>query len=135
MAKERRAPSARRDARASAERAQREAEDRYREATDCWRRRGTGLTRPPRPRKRPRKRARAEAEQIAQDAHRDAASAEAAVKRAEEMRSSTARTAAEVAHSKSDRATPGRLGDLTKAELLDLAAAEGIQGRSSMTKR
>ena len=62
-------------------------------------------------------------------------SAQAAVTRVEEVRTTTARVAAQMAHSKSDSHAPGQLKDLTKAELLDLAAAEGISGRTSMSKQ
>ena len=60
----------------------------------------------------------------------DAQAAQSAVERAEEVRATTERTAAEVARNR-----PGRLIDLSKAELLDLATAEGIEGRTSMTKK
>ena len=55
-----------------------------------WPRPASWPTRPPRPRTRRPSEARAQAEQIAEDAHRDADDAAAAVSRAEEVRASTA---------------------------------------------
>ena len=54
---------------------------------------------------------------------------------AEDLRLSTAKTAAAVTRSVRDDGRPGRLSDLTKAELVKLAAAQGIEGRTSKTKK
>ncbi|MET1131876.1 MAG: Rho termination factor N-terminal domain-containing protein [Aeromicrobium sp.] len=136
LAKERAASEERADeARAAAERAQREAEEAFRDATaqlaDARARADEAATAA----NEAAEQARAQAEQIAASAQRDAASAQAAVSRVEEVRTTTARTAAHMASSKSAAKAPGQLKDLTKAELLDLAAAEGISGRTSMSKQ
>jgi colicin import membrane protein len=123
------------EAREAAERAQREAEERYRDATQQLAEARARADEAASAANEAAAQAQAQAKQIAADARRDAASAQKAVSRVEEVRTTTARTAAKVAHSKSDPRAPGRLTDLSKAELLDLAAAEGISGRSSMSKQ
>ncbi len=55
--------------------------------------------------------------------------------RADELREVTATGAAAVAHTAKDRSLPGTLTGLSKAALVDLAAAQGVTGRSSMTKK
>jgi hypothetical protein len=79
--------------------------------------------------------ARAEADRIAGDAQRDADGAEQAVADAAALREDTARVAVAVTRAVNDKKTPGRLEDLTKADLVRLATAEGVAGRSSMTKK
>ncbi|HSK32108.1 MAG TPA: hypothetical protein VK903_01360, partial [Propionicimonas sp.] len=77
---------------------------------------------------------RAQAEQIAADARREAAGTNGAVDRAEKLQQRSSRTAAEVARAVDDRSTPGRLKQLPKSELVKLASAQGIAGRSGMSK-
>jgi hypothetical protein len=79
--------------------------------------------------------ARLQAEQVADDARRGAEEATQAVTRAEELRASTATTAKTVVRGVSAKENPQRLKDLNKAELLKLAAAQGIEGRTSKTKQ
>jgi hypothetical protein len=67
---------------------------------------------------------------VADDARRGAEEATQAVARAEELRASTAATAKTVVRAVSAKENPQRLKDLNKAELLKLAAAQGIEARS-----
>jgi hypothetical protein len=56
------------------------------------------------------------------------------VSRAEEVRASTAQSAAAVVRAVDDRDRPGRLSELSKAELVKLASARGVAKSSSKTK-
>ena len=51
------------------------------------------------------------------------------------MRSRTAKTAAAAAHTAKDPSLPGSLTGLSKAELIKLASAQGVTGRSAMSKK
>ena len=53
----------------------------------------------------------------------------------EEVQERTARTASAVARAVADRELPGDLKQLTKPQLLELAAAQRVKVSSSMTKQ
>ena len=55
--------------------------------------------------------------------------------RAEEVRASTAEAAAAVVRGVDDSGSPGRLKNLSKAELVKLASARGVANTSSKTKQ
>ena len=136
IAKEQAASDARADdAREQATRAQHEAEETFRDATAQLAEARARADEAAAAANEAAEEARAQAEQIAESARRDAANAQEAVSRVAEVRTTTARTAAQMAHSKSDSKAPGQLKDLSKVELLELAAAEGISGRSAMSKQ
>jgi hypothetical protein len=69
--------------------------------------------------------------QVAADAEREARTAEERVVEAERVRDSTTATASEMTRQLNGSAG---LKTMTKQELLDLATAQGIEGRSAMTK-
>ena len=54
--------------------------------------------------------------------------------RAVKMQQRSARTAAKVARAVDNKATPGTLKELPRSELVKLASAQGISGRSGMSK-
>jgi hypothetical protein len=118
------------EARRSAESAQQDAEDRFGRATDLLAEARTLADEAAEAASEAAEQARLQAEQLADDARRGAAEATQAVTRAEELRVSTATTAKAVVRGVAAKENPQRLKDLNKAELLKLAAAQGIEGRS-----
>ncbi|WP_413655892.1 hypothetical protein [Nocardioides sp. Bht2] len=120
-------------ARAEAENAQEIAEGRYRHATELLAEAREHADAAARAADEAAERARAEAERITAAAQHDADEAGGAVVEAEDLRKQTAHTAAAITRSVRDD-LPGNLSDLTKAELLDLAAGQGIAGRNGKTK-
>ncbi len=122
-------------AREAAESAQQDAEDRFRQATDLLAEARSLADEAAEAASDAAEQARLQAEQIADDARRDAEQATVALTRAEELRASTATTARTVVRGVSDKQNPTQLNDLNKAELQKLAAAQGIEGRSSKTKQ
>lgn len=137
VARERTASEARTvGARESAEEAQRDAEERYHRATELLAQARALADDAATAANDAAEQARAQAEQIAADAQREADGVAEAVSRAEELRASTARTAADVARSVDDpKLLPGRLSELSKAELVKLAAAQGVGNGSAKTKQ
>jgi colicin import membrane protein len=122
-------------ARRSAESAQQDAEDRFKRATDLLAEARSLADEAAEAASEAAEQARRQAEQVADDARRGAEEATHAVTRAEELRASTATTAKTVVRGVSAKENPQRLKDLNKAELLKLAAAQGIEGRTSKTKQ
>jgi hypothetical protein len=123
------------EARGAAESAQQDAEDRFRRATDLLAEARALADEAAEAASEAAEQARLQAEQVADDARRGADEATQAVTRAEELRASTATTAKTVVRGVSAKESPQRLKDLNKAELLKLAAAQGIEGRTSKTKQ
>jgi hypothetical protein len=123
------------EARRAAQSAQEDAEDRFRRATDLLAEARALADEAAEAASEAADEARRQAEQVADDARRGADEATQAVTRAEELRASTATTAKTVVRGVSAKENPQRLKDLTKAELLKLAAAQGIEGRTSKTKQ
>lgn len=80
-------------------------------------------------------RARAEADQMATQARAEAEEAHRAVADAEELRSVTEQTAAAVTRDRRELPAVATLSEMSKAELVKLAAAHGIEGRSSKNKK
>jgi DNA repair exonuclease SbcCD ATPase subunit len=72
---------------------------------------------------------------IAGQAERQAAAAEDRVKTTEQLRDHLVTTARETARDLNRETANGGLNSYSKAELVDLAAAAGISGRSNMTKQ
>ena len=72
---------------------------------------------------------------IAGQAERQAAAAEDRVKTTEQLRDHLVTTARETAGDLNRETANGGLSSYSKAELVDLAAAAGISGRSNMTKQ
>ena len=72
--------------------------------------------------------------QVAADAERMARSAEERVTEAEAVRASTSSTAGELTRQLNGVGSSSNLKSMTKQELLDLAAAQDVEGRSAMTK-
>jgi colicin import membrane protein len=72
--------------------------------------------------------------QVAADAELMARSAEERVTEAEEVRASTSSTAGELTRQLNGVGSSSTLKTMTKQELLDLAAAQDVEGRSAMTK-
>ncbi len=133
--KERRASEARAaKSREEAEKAQEAAEERYSRATELLAEARVLADEAATAAQEAAEGARAQAERIASDAKQEAEGAGDAVRAAEKLRVSTAKTAAAVTRSVRDDGPSGRLSDLTKAELVKLAAAQGIEGRTSKTK-
>jgi hypothetical protein len=122
-------------ARKAAESAQQDAEDRFRVATDLLAEARELADEAAEAASEAAEQARLQAQQLADDARREAEDATEAVSRAEELRASTATSAKTVVRGVSAKHNPKRLKDLNKAELLKLAAAQGIEGRSSKTKQ
>ena len=80
-------------------------------------------------------RARAEAEEMASQARAEAEEAHRAVADAEELRSATEQTAAAVTRERRDLPGVATLSEMSKVELVKLAAAHGIEGRSTKNKK
>jgi hypothetical protein len=76
-----------------------------------------------------------QAQAIAGQAERQAAAAEDRVKTTEQLRDHLVTTARETARDLNRETANGGLGSYSKAELIDLAAAAEISGRSHMTKQ
>jgi hypothetical protein len=76
-----------------------------------------------------------QAQSIAGQAERKAAAAEDRVKTTEQLRDHLVTTARETARDLNRETANGGLGSYSKAELIDLAAAAEISGRSHMTKQ
>ena len=72
--------------------------------------------------------------QVAADAEMMARSAEERVTEAEAVRASTSSTAGELTRQLNGVGSSSNLKSMTKQELLDLAAAQDVEGRSAMTK-
>ncbi len=72
--------------------------------------------------------------QVAADAEREARSAQERVNEAEEARARTTSTAGELTRQLNGVGPTSSLKTMTKQELLDLAAAQDVEGRSAMTK-
>jgi len=121
-------------ARDAAEAAQQDAEEQLRRATEQLAEARALADEAARAAEEAAANARAQAEQIAANAQRDASGAGEAVDRAVKLQRRSSRTAAKVARAVDDRSTPGRLKELPKSELVKLASAQGISGRSGMSK-
>jgi colicin import membrane protein len=135
LSREREASDARaKDARDAAEAAQQDAEERLSRATEQLSEARSLADEAARAAEEAAANARAQAEQIAENARRDAASTGAAVDRAVKLQQRSSRTAGKVARAIDDKSTPGRLKELPKSELVKLASAQGITGRSAMSK-
>jgi hypothetical protein len=80
-------------------------------------------------------RAKAEADQMASHARAEAEEAQQAVSDAEELRTATEQTAAAVTRERRELPAVATLSEMSKAELVKLAAAHGIEGRSSKNKK
>jgi len=78
--------------------------------------------------------AQRQAQQVAAEAERDARSAAKRVAEAERVRESTLDTASAMTRKLNGSGPTSGLKNLTKQELVDLATAQGIEGRSGMTK-
>ena len=72
--------------------------------------------------------------QVAADAEREARSAQERVNEAEEVRARTSSTAGELTQQLKAVGSSSTLKTMTKQELLDLAVAQDVEGRSAMTK-
>jgi hypothetical protein len=123
-----------RGAREAAESAQQDAEERLSRATEQLAEARSLADEAARAADEAAASARAQAEQISAEAQRDAAGAGEAVDRAVKLQQRSSRTAAQVARAVDDRSTPGRLEEMPKSELVKLASAQGIGGRTTMSK-
>ena len=125
-----------------AEAAQQEAEEaqaqrqgsRWRRPTSGWPRPGGWPTRPARPRARPPRQAQRQAEQLAADADEQRRQADAKVEAAEAVRQRADTDAKTTTRKIKREQVNGDLKERTKPELLDLAAAVEVEGRTTMTK-
>jgi colicin import membrane protein len=124
-----------RRAREEAERAQAEAEASYERATTLLGEARERADEAAAAATEAAERARAEAEQMATQARAEAEEAHRALADAEELRSVTEQTAAAVTRERRDLPAVATLSEMSKAELVKLAAAHGIEGRSSKNKK
>jgi colicin import membrane protein len=76
-----------------------------------------------------------QAEELASSAHHDAESADGLVAEAERVREHSSTSATSITRQMKAAETPTDFNDATKRELLDLAVAQGVESRSSMTKQ
>jgi colicin import membrane protein len=124
-----------RRAREEAERAQEEAEASYERATTLLGEARERADEAAAAATEAAERARAEAEQMATQARAEAEEAHRALADAEELRSVTEQTAAAVTRERRELPAVATLSEMSKAELVKLAAAHGIEGRSSKNKK
>ena len=121
-------------ARAEAEESRERAEKEYRDATDQLAEARRLADEAAEAADAAAEEARASAERVSAQAQRDADEARQKVQQVQELRADAASSARTVARTVRDRRTPGRLTELTKAELVDLATAQDIAGARSKTK-
>lgn len=76
-----------------------------------------------------------QAEELASSAHQDAKSADGLVAEAEKVREHSSTGATSITKQLKEAKTPTDFNHATKRELLDLAVAQGVESRSSMTKQ
>jgi colicin import membrane protein len=122
-------------AREDAERAQEEAETSYERATTLLGEARQRADEAAAAATEAAERARAEAEQMARQARAEAEEANQAVADAEELLTVTEQTAAAVTRERRELPAVATLSEMSKAELVKLAAAHGIEGRSSKNKK